>query len=167
MGPANGFPRDLRWGSGDEASATHSAPPPSLSLFSLVTLSLWLKMGRLGDCGPKGLLDVTCPLQRKEGERRTEKWEGREDRSRGKRTVEQRKENTIVQTSTTHRAPSLSLCELHNNKMVSLAPFTMRKPRLREVEQRVFIQYTHNTQGPNQYCSPNVAEMPFPPLGTR
>lgn len=125
-------------------------------------------MGRLGDCGPKGLLAVTCPLQRKEGERRTEKWEGREDRSRGKRRpVEQRKENIIVQTWSTHQEPSLSLCELHNNKMVSLAPFTINKPRLREVEQHVSTQYTHNTQGPNQYCSPDVAEMPFPPLGTR
>ena len=74
------------------APVTRSAPPPSLSGFSLITVSLWLKTGRFSDCRPGVLPAVTCSPQRK-GERRMEGWEGRGGRKR--RPVEQRKEGAL------------------------------------------------------------------------
>lgn len=49
-------------------------------------------------------------------------------------------------------------------KLVSSAPFTMRTVRFGEVEQHVENHRIY--QGPSQYYSLDVAETPFPPLGT-
>lgn len=62
------------------ALGTHSTPPSSLSEFSLAIRSLWLTMGKFGDCGQGA---TSCPLLTAgEGRREEDRGVGREGRRR-------------------------------------------------------------------------------------
>lgn len=117
------------------ALATHPVPSPLLSGFPLVTLSLRLKMGRFSGLWSRGPA-IHCLSNAGEGHREARR--GRKGRgSWGKRRpIEQRKKITFTRylPCTRHFELPLPNVNFIVIKLVVLAPFTMRKPRSREVE---------------------------------